>query len=164
MLVQCLRRLQRCHLPSMIRQRSFAPWQMRHSYSSEAEARADGLSSGYRYYFGIPVAVDVAEPQGALATGFFLSSAEDMAHYAIAFANHGRYQGVSVVNPDVLIRNDLHQNYNIYWIDKQEVDDLDNTESHSGGWLNYSSGLLYMPYAGIGVVCLPIPIRRSSGR
>jgi CubicO group peptidase (beta-lactamase class C family) len=133
----------------------FAPLEMNHSYLSEAAARQDGLSAGYRYYFGLPVAVDVPEPMGAMAAGFHISSAEDMAHYLIAFMEHGRYQDISVVNPDGQPRSDDRQiYYNINWIDLREASSSGNTEAHSGGWLNYSAGIAFMPYEGVGVVTL----------
>jgi hypothetical protein len=84
-----------------------------------------------------------------------MSSAEDMAHYLIAFTRHGRYGEVSVVNPDGLPKpEDLQVSYNIDWLTGSEAKRLSNTETHSGGWLNYSSGIAFMPAEGIGVVLL----------
>lgn len=133
----------------------FAPLDMDHSYAEEEPAVRDGLSAGYRYFFGLPVAVDLEEPAGAVAAGFLMSSAEDMAHYLVAFAGHGRYGDVSIVNPDGRHRpEDLQLVYNIDWLTQSEAKRLSNTETHSGGWLNYSAGIVFMPAEQIGVVVL----------
>jgi len=129
--------------------------EMQHSHTDEDRASADGLSAGYRYYFGLPVAVDLDEPAGAIAAGFQMSCAEDMARYLIAFSGHGQYGGVSVVSPDGHPRpEDLQLVYNIDWLTQAEAKRISNTETHSGGWLNYSAGIAFMPAEQIGVVVL----------
>jgi hypothetical protein len=133
----------------------FNPLDMKNSFSDEEKARMDGLSAGYRYYYGLPVAVDLTEPKGAMAAGFLMSSAQDMAQYLIAFTEHGIYNSVSVVNPDGQPRpEDQKLTYNIDWLTQDEVKRPGNTETHSGAWLNYSAGIAFMPAEKIGVVVL----------
>jgi hypothetical protein len=67
---------------------------MRHSYTSQALAKQNGLAVGHRYWFAFPWAVrNLPIPRGSLPSGQLISSAEDMAHYLIAHLNGGRYGG-----------------------------------------------------------------------
>ena len=140
---------------SYVQENIFNPMDMNNSFSNEEKARIDGLSAGYRYYFGLPVAVDLKEPEGAMAAGFLMSSAQDMAQYLIAFTEHGIYNGVAIVNPDRQPRpQDQQLTYNIDWLTQDEAKRPSNTETHSGAWLNYSAGIAFMPVEQIGVVVL----------
>ena len=140
---------------SYVQEYIFNPLDMKNSFSDEEKARMDGLSAGYRYYFGLPVAVDLKEPKGAMAAGFLMSSAQDMAQYLIAFTDHGIYNGISVVNPDGQPRpEDQQLTFNIDWLTQDEAKRPGNTETHSGAWLNYSAGIAFMPAEKIGVVVL----------
>ncbi|KPV45893.1 hypothetical protein SE17_43910, partial [Kouleothrix aurantiaca] len=67
----------------------FAPLGMAHSYTSPEAARANGLAQGYGRFFG--VAVPRAQPHRAfeLADGYLISTAEDMARFALAMTNGG---------------------------------------------------------------------------
>lgn len=67
----------------------FAPLGMAHSYASPEAARANGLAQGYGRFFG--VAVPRAQPHRAfeLADGYLISTAEDMARFALAMTNGG---------------------------------------------------------------------------
>jgi CubicO group peptidase (beta-lactamase class C family) len=77
----------------------FAPLQMERSFTVEATARQAGLASGYRYWFGWPVAGTTPFPRGFLPAGHLMSTAEDMAHYLIAQLGGGRYGNVSILSP-----------------------------------------------------------------
>ncbi len=78
----------------------FAPLEMRHSYTTRAEAVQHGLAAGHRYWFAHPiVAPDVPLPRGSLAAGELISCTEDMAHYLIAHLNEGRYGDVQILSP-----------------------------------------------------------------
>ena len=70
----------------------FNPLEMRHSYTSKAEAKQNGLAMGHRHWFSLPFpAPNLPIPHGSLPSGQLISSAEDMAHYLIAHLNGGRY-------------------------------------------------------------------------
>ena len=141
--------------PVYVQEKIFDPLGMDNSYTEEGAAIAGGLSAGYRYFFGAPAAVELDEPQGAIAAGFLISSTEDMARYLIAFTEHGRVGEISVVNPDGKPQpEDQSRTYNIHWLDQDEVKRPSNTETHSGGWLNYSAGIAFMPGERVGVVVL----------
>jgi predicted ATPase len=86
----------------------FAPLDMRHSYTTRAEAFQNGLAVGHRYWFAAPIAVpDLLLPRGFLPAGYLISSAEDMAHYLIAQLNEGHYRDVQVLSPAGIA--DLHR-------------------------------------------------------
>ncbi|HEX9027794.1 MAG TPA: serine hydrolase domain-containing protein [Anaerolineales bacterium] len=68
----------------------FTPLGMRHTYTSQAAAKQNGLAMGHRYWFMNPVAApNLPTPHGSMAGGLLISSAEDMARYLIAFLNGG---------------------------------------------------------------------------
>ena len=137
----------------------FAPLQMRHSYTSEQAALSDGLASGHRITFGIPLATHIPYPTGNVAHGFLISSAEDMAHYMICCLNNGYYNGVSVVpknelSPvsDPLVPFSLADAYyTAYW-------EISRTPGgyygHSGATVNYTSTYAVSQQARYGVVVL----------
>jgi CubicO group peptidase (beta-lactamase class C family) len=82
-----------------VTQHIFGPLDMRHSYASRAPALADGLVEGYHYMFGHAFKWELAAPPGHLPSGYLISSAEDMAHYAIAQLNDGEYNDAAILSP-----------------------------------------------------------------
>jgi CubicO group peptidase (beta-lactamase class C family) len=82
-----------------VTQHIFGPLDMRHSYASRSSALADGLSEGYRYMFGHTFRDERVLPPVELPAGGLIISAEDMAHYAIARLNEGRYGAMSILSP-----------------------------------------------------------------
>ena len=83
-----------------IRKHIFAPLEMRHSFTSKAEAQAGRLAMGHRHWFGFPVpAPDLPVPRGSLPSGQLISCAEDMAHYLIAHLNGGHYGCLLYTSP-----------------------------------------------------------------
>ncbi len=85
--------------PDYIQRHIFGPLGMRHSHTSEASALADGLSCGYRWWFGLPVPFHAPYLQEALPAAFLASSAGDMARWLIAHLNGGEADGVSILSP-----------------------------------------------------------------
>ena len=78
----------------------FRPLDMRHSYTTRAEALRGGLAMGYRYWFAHPVATpDLPIASGSLALSYLISSTADTAHYLIAQLNGGRYGAAQVLSP-----------------------------------------------------------------
>jgi CubicO group peptidase (beta-lactamase class C family) len=85
--------------PDYVQNRIFAPLGMRHSYTSQAMAKQNGLAVGHRYWFAHPFAVpNLPIPHASLPSGQLISSAEDMAHYLIAYLNGGRYEDVQILS------------------------------------------------------------------
>jgi CubicO group peptidase (beta-lactamase class C family) len=82
-----------------IQKHIFTPLGMNHSYTSQAIAKQNGLAVGHQYWFANPFAApDIPVPQGSLATGQLISSAEDMARYMIALLNGGSYGKVKILS------------------------------------------------------------------
>jgi hypothetical protein len=78
-----------------------------------------------------------------------------MAHYLIAFTNGGLFDGKSIVHLDGTPRSeDASHTYNTHWLNQSEAARTGNTEVYSGGWLNFSAGIAFMPEEKIGVVVL----------
>lgn len=81
----------------------FDPLQMRHTYTTVAGAKRDGLASGYRYWFGLPVAFDTPA-RGTLPAGGIISTAEDMSHYLAMYQAGGRYRGKVLLSPAGIVQ------------------------------------------------------------
>jgi CubicO group peptidase (beta-lactamase class C family) len=78
----------------------FEPLEMRHSFTSQTEARQAGLAVGHPLWFGFPVATpDLPMPSASIASGQLIASAEDMGHYLIAHLNGGRYGEAQILSP-----------------------------------------------------------------
>ena len=84
---------------SYMEEHVFAPLQMQHSFADPAAAREAGLSAGYRYWFGRPVAFDAPFNRAILPAGLLMTSGEDMARYLIAQLNDGRYGSTTILSP-----------------------------------------------------------------
>jgi len=73
----------------------FKPLDMQHSYTSQAEAKKNGLAIGYTALFGFMI--PFIEPERKASIHLLVSS-EDMAHYMVAQLNNGTYGGNSVIS------------------------------------------------------------------
>jgi CubicO group peptidase (beta-lactamase class C family) len=88
---------------SYIEDHIFTPLEMANSYTSKAEAEANGMAVGHTYYFGNPTVFDDApHPRRSLPSGFLISSAEDLGHYLMAHLNEGRYGDVQILSPEYI--------------------------------------------------------------
>jgi CubicO group peptidase (beta-lactamase class C family) len=78
----------------------FAPLQMDQAFTDWTDAKAHGAASGYRYWFGVPMAGEMAIDRAILPAGGHMSaSAEDVAHFVIAQLNGGRFGTTSILSP-----------------------------------------------------------------
>ena len=77
----------------------FEPLNMHRTYTAIQDARRDGLASGYRYWFGFPVAFDAPGHGGTVPAGGIISTAEDMSRYLAMYQGGGRYHGQVVLSP-----------------------------------------------------------------
>jgi CubicO group peptidase (beta-lactamase class C family) len=147
-----------------IQRHIFAPLEMSRSYSLLAEAKANGLAVGHRYWFAQPIPeYDLPLPRGSMASGQLISCAEDMAQYLIAHLNGGGYKGkqlLSSAGMDELHRGVAEQrlmgkliaSYGMGWfattVDQVEV------VSHGGNVPDFSSYIAILPEQKKGVVLL----------
>jgi CubicO group peptidase (beta-lactamase class C family) len=76
----------------------FTPLDMRHSHTREGAALADGMAVGHYRNLGRTTESQGVRPPAYLAAGFLIASAEDLAHYAIALLNEGRYGQAAVLS------------------------------------------------------------------
>lgn len=81
-----------------IRQNIFVPLQMTRTYTDPALARENGSSQGYSRFFGFTIPQRQPHRAYEIGEGFIMSTAEDMAHYAIAMDNAGIYKGQSLLS------------------------------------------------------------------
>jgi CubicO group peptidase (beta-lactamase class C family) len=141
----------------------FTPLEMSHSYTSQAEARKNGLAVGHRYWFAHPFAApNLPMPRGSLAAGQLISCSEDMAHYLMAHLNGGRYKDVQILSPAGI--DQLHHagvefremgassGYGMGWF----VENVGPVEVvwHSGNVPDFSSYMAIIPEQRKGVVFL----------
>ena len=75
------------------------PLQMTRTYTDRSIATSAGLSQGYSRLFGFAIPAYQQAPPYQLGTGYMISSAEDLARFAIAMNAQGRYQDASVLSP-----------------------------------------------------------------
>jgi CubicO group peptidase (beta-lactamase class C family) len=81
-----------------IEQHIFRPLEMSHSFTSQDQARRADLATGYRYWFGWPVAFDAPDLAAALPAGGLISTAEDMTHYLAMYLGGGMYNGRTLLS------------------------------------------------------------------
>lgn len=75
------------------------PLKMTRTFTDPDIARENGLSQGYSRLFGFTVPQSQPHRVSELSAGYIISTAEDMAHYAIALSNDGMYEGRRVLSP-----------------------------------------------------------------
>jgi len=77
----------------------FQPLEMTQTYTSKGEAQLNGVATGYRDWFGIPIPWDSPFERSGLPSGYVIASVEDMAHFLIPHLNQGRYGDAALVSP-----------------------------------------------------------------
>jgi len=82
-----------------VQEHILTPLDMRHTYTSQALAKQNGLAVGHQYWFAIPFAApNMPIPHGSLPGGGLISSSEDMARYLIAHLNGGCCGDVQILS------------------------------------------------------------------
>jgi CubicO group peptidase (beta-lactamase class C family) len=142
----------------------FDPLEMRHSHTSKAAARGDGLAVGHQSWFGVPVAVpDLPVASAMLPAGSLISSTEDMGRYLIAHLNAGRWGEAQILSPKGIA--ELHRPaaetkmlsgakgwYGMGWFTEQEGQA--RILSHSGLVPDFFAYMALLPEQKKGVVLL----------
>jgi len=78
----------------------YRPLDMQQTYTDWTEARAHGATSGYRYWFGVPMAGELPVNRASLPAGAHTSaSTEDVAHFLIAQLGGGRFKTTAILSP-----------------------------------------------------------------
>jgi len=120
------------------KQHIFAPLDMRNSYASQDEALQRGMASGYRWWFGIPVAATLPFYRSDLPSGYLISSVEDMGHFLIAQMNGGRYRESSVLSPEGIALTHIMPASSPYGMGWESVESNGHTLiDHDGGTPNF---------------------------
>jgi CubicO group peptidase (beta-lactamase class C family) len=99
-----------------IQEHIFQPLGMTRTYTDPELAQANGLSQGYSRFFGFPFPQRQPHRQYEVGAGYIISTAEDMARYAIAMNNDGVYQGNRVLSSEGMRRLFIsNQGYGMGW-------------------------------------------------
>ena len=135
-----------------LRRNIFDPLDMRHSCVSQDAARRDGLATGYRWWFGFPVAADLPFSRSNLAAGFVISCAEDMGNFLIAQMNGGRFRDRSLLSPEGIARMHEVPSPEAYGLGWEAVRLHGRTViDHDGGTGNFQASVFFDPERRIGV-------------
>jgi len=116
----------------------FAPLEMTRTFTSWRKAQAQGLTNGYSYRLGVYFLLANHPSSSLLPEGGVISTANDLAHYLIAQADDGRYNGVAIVSPEGSRR--LHEPF-LLQSDTQ-------TKTKEKGSTGYAMGWYVRHYAG----------------
>ena len=138
-----------------IQQHIFDRLDMRHSFVSQARALEHGLATGYRIWFGFPVAANISYGEDGLPSGNLISSAGDMTHYLIAQLNSGYYGERSVASREGIQAMHTPGQGAVYgrgWV-KATVNGVPAIY-HGGVAHNYQSFVAFSPEERWGVVVL----------
>ncbi len=143
----------------------FDPLEMRHTYTTKAAARQNGMSAGYISWFGIPVAVpDLPYPSGSLPASEIISTTEDMAHFLIAQLNGGCYSNNQIISPTSIA--EMHASavaattagvkmaYGMGWFIDKTGDGKSPLISHDGTAPEYKTYMALLPDQKRGMVLL----------
>ena len=80
-----------------LRNNLFEPLEMQDSFLSREEGKSAGMSEGHTKWFGIPLPTDIQYLDNSLASGFIISSAEDMCRYLLMHLNSGSVNGYQLL-------------------------------------------------------------------
>jgi CubicO group peptidase (beta-lactamase class C family) len=143
-----------------IQEHIFTPLSMHGSFTSQAEARAQGMATGYRQWFGFPIPASLPDDRATRPSSFLISNAEDLTHLLIAELNGGRYGNSTILSsegiaetqrPVTLIgKTDMHSGMGL------EVGQVNGVyiAGKTGGTANYNARFVLAPPGDWGVVVL----------
>ena len=151
-----------------------APLDMGHTHLTMPAAVEDGLADGHYPFFGIPLAYDLPFSRATLPSASMIASADDLGHVLTALLADGRYGSGMVLAPGsaVALRSPLVDpfpasgygwgwwSYPLYEAGVRVVGDGEDHYrapiilEHSGSLGTFSSEMMLMPEAGLGVVVL----------
>ena len=143
-----------------VTQHILEPLDMRHSYTSRADALADGMAEGHHFMFGRAFTDERAMPPASLSAGALTASAEDLLRYAMAQLHEGRYgetailspQGIAELHAPAISTNQGDNHYALGWF-AGTVDGIPIV-FHPGDTGHFRSMILLMPERDLGFVLL----------
>jgi CubicO group peptidase (beta-lactamase class C family) len=106
-----------------------------------------GAAAGSYISFGMRFPYDEKHIPLMLSAGYLTASAEDMAHYLVAFLNKGQYQGLSLLSPQGQGWYDAYWNWHPGF-------PADIAVGHSGGHNSFSTDFKLFVSHKVGVVVL----------
>lgn len=157
---------------SYIQRNVFDPLDMDDAFTSLADARTQGVASGYYPYFGVVRSQVDAMFFGRATTpsAGLVASAEDLSHWLIAHLNEGYYGDAQLVSPagiellhTVAVSITDEVGYAMGWTTFPFTDALPAGAvdrpaplalTHSGRWLGYAAHLLLIPEQELGIAVL----------
>lgn len=139
----------------------FSPLNMSHTAATLVQSKENGLITGYRNYFGLPVAGEPDYPDkdswSAVPAGYLSSSVSDMAKYLQMYLNRG--MGIisqnslnAMLYDNVYVDGDTPYYYGMGWILTEEY--TEPVLGHSGLVENYMSNMFLLPESGLGIIFL----------
>ena len=134
---------------SYLQKNIFDPLEMKNTFTSPEKALEKGLSQGYSRFFGFIVPARQPHRVYDLASGYLISTAEDLAHFSIALLNNGVYEGNQLVpgNRFQMIFQPV-QGYGMGWfIDQDRI-------YHGGANETFRTEMELFPSRKIGIVLL----------
>lgn len=155
-------------------ERVFAPLGMVDSFTSEADASADGVAQGHYPFFGFSIEFPVGFVRGSVPSAYIASSAEDLGRVLAAHLNNGAVRDAHILSAEgmqglqqPLIQLDPWSGYGWGWNSYPLWDAGHLVEAptgstfeapvileHSGSHSTYATGMVLLPDAGYGVVVL----------
>jgi CubicO group peptidase (beta-lactamase class C family) len=143
-----------------IQEHIFTPLAMHGSFTSQGEARVQGMATGYRQWFGFPIPVSLPDDRATRPSSFLISNAEDLTHLLIVELNGGRYGHSTILSSEGIAetqrpvtpigKTDLHSGMGM------EVGQVNGVyiAGKTGGTANYNARIVLAPKDGWGVVVL----------
>ena len=152
----------------------FAPLGMVDTFTTEADAAADGVAQGHYPFFGFPIQFPVGFVRGSVPSAYIASSAEDLGRVLIAHLNDGAPGDPPVLAPaswralrQPLVHPDAWDGYGWGWWtaplwDAGYLVDLPGASEyqvpvmidHTGSHSTFATAIGLLPDAGYGIVVL----------
>jgi CubicO group peptidase (beta-lactamase class C family) len=154
-----------------VQEHILAPLDMHNSFVSPDEAKRNGLTTGYQFWFGRPVPIDEPYNRAGVPAGYISASAEDMAHYLIAQLNGGRYSDATLLSEAGIA--ELHRPaaplgslsggaYAMGWV----VSELNGVPTvwHEGSTDAFKANMILVPEGHWGIVVLQNGVNELQGQ
>lgn len=137
-----------------VRQRIFAPLDMRSSFTDLDSARSAGLAEGHAYLFPWPLpAAEPAPPPALVPAGFIAASGRDLGHYLSMLLDGGRFRGRQIVSAGAL--REMMTPWGGEATGPGMAWGIGRTRiGHAGNTRTFSARLALLPDAGYGVALL----------